>query len=151
MFFGNHAKPSSRNPFLLITIQNPRVGSILPSEPFRQGNCDSANASFSIDSEYGHKPLFPKSPQLLSFLTLPGTCKNNGGWRHAELKNSASFLCAFVLTLFPGLVGLKPPSHCIRLHSVEQSLLLLGPSPGKHFRSIRCLRFESGQRAQPQG
>src|SRR5947209_8163406 len=30
-----------------------------------------------------HKPLHQKSPQLVSFLSLPHTCKKHGGWHYS--------------------------------------------------------------------
>jgi len=108
--FDNHAKPSSRNPFLSITIQNGRgmpsrtvlrddrgVPYPLPRASCAKGsqifftNCSSTNASFSIASEHFTQTDLTKIPATRSFSVASAHLQKQWVMAPLKIQNSGPF------------------------------------------------------------
>ena len=90
--FDNHAKPSSRNPFLLILIQ------IAPGWGYQESQSlserrkrNSASASFSIASEHFTQTALMKIPATRSFSVASAHLQKQWGVAPPKIQNSGPF------------------------------------------------------------
>ena len=125
----------SRNPCLLITIRNACV-------PGRQIQAPSRRSSAPLHA------LLPSSVNHLpSFQSFAHSLQERPGCTLERIPAPPSN--------FPLSSRTNPerPLHPWPLGGTIFSVIALPGVlwPGKHFRSTRCLRFKSGQRAQPRG
>ena len=131
--FDNHAKPSSRNPFLLIIIQNTRGWGypIAPSRS-RQAECRSTSALLSVASEHLSQTALTKIPATRSFSVASAHLQKQWGMAPLAIqKFDAGQSCklrlsprtkpmalpAWLKTSFP----LHPPSRGGTMNSVKHS------------------------------